>query len=69
MPLKRLSLVLFGGGVFRGDTLSPPLSIIAMMMLLTYTLKKCQRGYKLIKSYAKINHLMKMDDILQMKKN
>ena len=35
------------------------------MMPLNHILKKCTRGYKLIKSQEKINHLMYMDDIIR----
>ena len=44
------------------------LFIIAMMPL-NHILRKCSAGYKLCRSYEKINHLMYMDDIKLFAKN
>ena len=55
-------------GIFRGDSLSPLLFIIAMMPL-NHILRKCTAGYKLSRLQEKINHLMFMDNIKLFAKN
>ena len=55
-------------GIFQGESLSPLLFVIAMM-LLNYILRKYAAGYKLSKSQEKINHLMYMDGIKLFAKN
>ena len=55
-------------GIFKGDTLSPLLFIIAMMPL-NHTLRKCTAGYKLNRSQEKTNHLMSMHNIKLFAKN
>ena len=55
-------------GIFQGDTLSPLLFVIAIM-LLNHVLRKFTDDYKLTKSKEKINHQMYMDDIKLFVKN
>ena len=50
-------------GIFQGDALSPLLFIIAMMPF-NHILRKSTTGYKLSRSYEKINHLKYMDDLI-----
>ena len=54
--------------IFQGDALSTLLFIIAMMPR-SHILRKCTDGYKLRRSFEKINHLMYMDDIKLFAKN
>ena len=49
-------------GIFQGDTLSPLLFLI-VMILLNYILRKCTARYKLSKSQEKISHLMYLGNI------
>ena len=55
-------------GIFQGDTLSPLLFIIAMM-LLNHILRRCSAGYKLSRSQENVNHIMYMDDMKLFAKN
>ena len=65
---RRLAEAKIQRGIFRGDALSPLLSIIAMMPF-NHILRKCTAGHKLSRSQEKINHLMYMDDIKLFAKN
>ena len=65
---KSLAKVKIQRDVFRGDTLSPLLFVIAMMPF-NHILRKCTGEYKLSKLHEAINHLMYMDDINQFAKN
>jgi len=49
-------------GIFQGDSLSPLLFIIAII-LLTRMLRQCDTGYQLGDGHSKINHLLFMDDL------
>ena len=49
-------------GMFQGDSLSPLLFVIAMMLLKLF-LRKCADRYKLSKSQEKINYQRYIDDI------
>ena len=53
--------------IFQEDALSPLLFIIVMMSL-NHLCIKCTAGFKLSKSQEKINHLMYMDHIKQLKR-
>ena len=49
-------------GIFQGDTLSPLLFVLALI-LLTTLLNGLDQGYRMGKNRGKINHLLFMDDL------
>ena len=59
----RLAEVNIRRGIFKGDSLSPLLFIVAMIPM-TRVLERMEVGYQLKKGGSRINHLMFMDDIM-----
>ena len=55
-------------GIFQGDSLSPVL-IALVMILLTLMLRQTKASYKLEKGGKKINHLLFVDDLKLFAKN
>ena len=58
----RLAEVIIKRGIFKGDSLSPLLFIVAMIPM-TKVLERMEVSYQLKKGGSRINHLMFMDDI------
>ena len=55
-------------GIFQGDSLSPPLFVLGMI-LLTLVLKQTKASYEVKKGGEKINQLLLMDDLKLFVKN
>ena len=49
-------------GIFRGDSLTPLIFVLALVSL-SLILRKTMEGYEFTESKEKINHLLSMDDL------
>ena len=65
---KLLESVPIRRGIFQGDSFSPLLFLIALL-LLTHILRETGMGYELEKNGAKVNHLFFMDELKLYGKN
>ena len=65
---KLLGLMPIRRGTFQGDSFSPLLFVIALL-LLTHILRETGMGYQLEKNGVKVNHLFFIDDLKLYGKN
>ena len=59
---NKLAIVNIRRGIFQGDSLSPLLFVVALI-LLTIILRTLKQGYSFRKEKEKLNHLLFMDDL------
>ena len=59
---KELGKIVIKRGIFQGDSFSPLLFVMAMIIL-TMILRKVDAGYRFNRSREKVNHILFMDDL------